>query len=60
LIGPSVVTTGLDPVVHADVQQSKHRMLMRLSYMDCRVKPGNDAEMAWPTAYLPACLFAYR
>jgi hypothetical protein len=46
LIGASVVTTGLDPVMHADVQQSKHRMLMRLSDMDCRVKPGNDAEMA--------------
>jgi hypothetical protein len=26
------VTTGLDPVVHADVRLT----------MDCRVKPGND------------------
>jgi hypothetical protein len=44
--GPSVVTTGLDPVVHVEVQRSKTSDVMRLSRMDCRVKPGNDAEIA--------------
>jgi hypothetical protein len=33
---PDIVTTGLDPVVHAD---SSHILRRR---MDCRVKPGND------------------
>jgi hypothetical protein len=32
-----IVTTGLDPVVHAEPANE------RRSHMDCRVKPGNDA-----------------
>src|SRR5579862_5913026 len=36
---PRLVTTGLDPVVHAE---AKHRKSERFLSMDCRVKPGND------------------
>jgi hypothetical protein len=40
-----IVTTGLDPVVHAD--QTKQRFngesQKRQLCMDCRVEPGNDA-----------------
>ena len=39
----SLVTTGLDPVVHTEVpyvRASRQRELK--SRMDCRVKPGND------------------
>jgi hypothetical protein len=32
----TIVTTGLDPVVHAEVPNT------RRCRMDCRVKPGND------------------
>jgi hypothetical protein len=32
----TIVTTGLDPVVHAEVSNT------RRCRMDCRVKPGND------------------
>ena len=32
-----LVTTGLDPVVHADSPHVRRRR------MDCRVRPGNDA-----------------
>jgi acyl-CoA thioester hydrolase len=39
------VTTGLDPVVHAEVQQAKIiGSNERTRLMDCRVKPGNDQE----------------
>jgi hypothetical protein len=38
------VTTGLDPVVHSDVDRAGDaRLRMRHVGMDCRVKPGNDA-----------------
>jgi hypothetical protein len=38
------VTTGLDPVVHADMQRIKGptRLNKPPLCMDCRVKPGND------------------
>jgi hypothetical protein len=40
----SFVTTGLDPVVHADVRQTKFAVNVSKPSprMDCRVKPGND------------------
>jgi hypothetical protein len=39
--GPIFVTTGLDPVVHTDVQ-GRMRLSEFAVRMDCRVKPGND------------------
>jgi hypothetical protein len=38
------VTTGLDPVVHAEVPSNEHTVKLseRIFGMDCRVKPGND------------------
>jgi hypothetical protein len=42
---PSFVTTGLDPVVHAEARQTENarRNTSEPSLgMDCRVKPGND------------------
>jgi hypothetical protein len=40
----SLVTTGLDPVVHDEMRLLKYtaRMNERPCHMDCRVKPGND------------------
>ena len=40
---PLPVTTGLDPVVHADVPQKSAGRSAPLFRVDCRVKPGNDA-----------------
>jgi len=39
-----VVTTGLEPVVHADGTKERHggKSQKRRLCMDCRVKPGND------------------
>ncbi len=39
-----IVTTGLDPVVHADMQRIKRcgGLGKPTRHMDCRVKPGND------------------
>jgi hypothetical protein len=39
-----IVTTGLDPVVHAEVRKSirRGRNDQPNLTMDCRVKPGND------------------
>jgi hypothetical protein len=43
----SLVTTGLDPVVHADPPHaSPHRFEKRTGRMDCRVRPGNDERIA--------------
>ncbi len=42
---PPLVTTGLDPVVHADVQRRETCgpvMSKPATRVDCRVKPGND------------------
>jgi len=39
---PVLVTTGLDPVVHAEAPQMTKRNCKRHRRMDCRVKPGND------------------
>jgi hypothetical protein len=38
---PIFVTTGLDPVVHTDMQ-GRMRLSKFAVRMDCRVKPGND------------------
>jgi hypothetical protein len=35
-INPCLVTTGLDPVVHAEVRR----------FMDCRIKSGNDERLS--------------
>jgi hypothetical protein len=41
---PSIVATGLDPVVHAEDAKAKQdgESHTRQLCMDCRVKPGND------------------
>ncbi|MGB6964264.1 MAG: hypothetical protein WBD90_07180 [Xanthobacteraceae bacterium] len=42
-----LVTTGLDPVVHVDLQIASGDpkvLIARRFRMDCRVKPGNDEE----------------
>jgi hypothetical protein len=51
---PDLVTTGLDPVVHAERRHQERRVSARYSPkrlravgMDCRVKPGNDEGEAW-------------
>jgi hypothetical protein len=36
-----LVTTGLDPVVHAEVRFT----------MDCRIKSGNDERLSAPSGY---------
>ncbi len=40
---PPLVTTGLDPVVHAEVPPGNRagNVSMRRGPMDCRVEPGN-------------------
>jgi hypothetical protein len=40
----SIVTTGPDPVVHADVQRVNNaaNLSKPTRRMDCRIKPGND------------------
>jgi hypothetical protein len=43
-----LVTTGLDPVVHADVPSIQHRTEQLRGRIDCRVKPGNDAVILSP------------
>jgi hypothetical protein len=37
-----LVTTGLDPVVHAESPRERNPNGIRLVRVDCRVKPGND------------------
>jgi hypothetical protein len=44
MAAPHVVTTGLDPVVHAELGKRNRAAIPGMCHlrMDCRVKPGND------------------